>query len=69
MFWQSLQGKQMESFSWGFQVRGIYFIMFILFILVLNIIKFGFYFKLGLFWPIRHCFKVCFSIRLVLVDY
>ena len=37
--------------------------------LMLNIISFGIYSKLGLFWPIRYCFRVCFSIRLVSVVY
>jgi hypothetical protein len=41
---------------------------FYLFILVLNIISFGLYSKLSLFWLIIHYFMIYFSIRLVLVD-
>ena len=43
--------------------------VFYLFILVFDIISFGLYCKLSLFWLIKHCFRVCFSVRLVLVDY
>jgi len=52
----------------GFQARGICFIVFYLFILVFDIISFGLYCKLSLFWLIKHYFRVCFSIKLVLVD-